>query len=90
MSVQMNTKTPVAILARIDEIIRELESLKGIVLDEMIKESTIDSTISTAQRKFVPRPGSITAELWGSLGQGTLDELEEIFAYDYDYELSSR
>lgn len=47
-------------------------------------------TGSAAVDQFVPRPGSMTEKLWGALGEGTQEELDEVFSYDYEYELSQR
>jgi hypothetical protein len=48
------------------------------------------AAISTSATVVMPRPGTFTAKLWGALGQGTQTELDEVFSYDYDYELSQR
>lgn len=51
---------------------------------------TEPTAISTSEDEVVPRPGSVTEKLWGALRQGTQEELDEVFSYDYDYELSQR
>ncbi|MCB0109975.1 MAG: hypothetical protein KDE53_28835 [Caldilineaceae bacterium] len=51
---------------------------------------TEPTAISTSEDEVVPRPGSVTEKLWGALRHGTQEELDEVFSYDYDYELSQR
>lgn len=46
--------------------------------------------MSALGNEVIPRPGSLTEKLWGALGHGTQAELDEVFSYDYDYELSQR
>ncbi len=58
--------------------------------DEGTKETIEKTTVSTAEDAFVPRPGTMTEKLWGALGRGSQAELDEVFSYDYDYELSQR
>lgn len=60
--------------------------------DTLLADSqrTEPTAVSTSENEVVPRPGSVTEKLWGALGQGTQDELDEVFSYDYNYELSQR
>ena len=94
MTVQLETRTPEAVLARIDEIIQELESLWIVVWEGMRTKTNGQMNPNLSQsahaEKITPRPGSMTAQLWGALGQGTMDEVKEVFAYDYAHELSVR
>lgn len=54
-------------------------------------ENTSGVKVSAAvEDSVMPNHDTIVEKLWGSLGQGTQEEIDEIFSYDYDYELSQR
>ncbi len=94
MTVRLEARTPEAVLARIDEIIQELESLKIVVWEGMRTKTNGQMHPNLSQsahaEKIAPRSGSMTAQLWGALGQGTMEEVQEVFAYDYAHGLSER
>lgn len=57
---------------------------------EMQSAIALPEKIKKRASATIPRPGSMTAKLSGALGPGTQEEISEIFAYDYDYELSKQ
>lgn len=75
-----------AILPRIDNIIRELEALKRAVR-EGIQANTNghalpSSALGSRPEARVQRSNCLAEQHWGSSGQATVEEANEVFAYD--------
>lgn len=70
---------------------QDVDTLLLTLLEQAWMQEAAQSAEPVSQKNhMIPRPGSQTEKLWGSLGQGSQEELDEVFSYDYDYELSQR
>ena len=92
MTVQLEARTPEAVLARIDEIIQELQELHFVVNGMWQNGEAVSSlNTTTAALKNVSVVGArtedIVEQLWGSLGQETLADVQTAYQQDIYLEI---
>ena len=92
MTVQLEARTPEAVVARIDEIIQELQELHFVVKGLWQNGEAVSSlNTTTAALKNVSVVGArtedIVEQLWGSLGQETLADVQTAYQQDIYLEI---